>query len=194
VIPSEYIIREAVASDAEGMAYVHVKGWQTSYVGIIEQSYLDNISYDQHLELRKKILNSEGTLQLVVTFGEQIVGFVDAGPLCPKPCNEQFFSSQETNIKYGEVYTIYLLREHQGKGLGKRLYQECRRWFKEQGYQYFVTWGLAKNTPARRFYESEGGELVGETITPIGNKDYKEVCYLFETSKKEQPFVGWTVA
>lgn len=177
---SPYEIRKAIASDAEGIAHVHVKSWQTSYRGIIEQSFLDNISYEQRLELRKKILNSEGALQLIVTFGEQIIGFADAGPLRPKPYNEQFFPSQEENVKYGEIYAIYLLREHQRKGLGKKLYQECRRWFKVQGYHHFVTWGLADNTHARRFYESEGGELVGEITVNIGDQDYKENCYLFK--------------
>jgi len=178
---SPYIIREAVPCDAEGTTYVHVKGWQTSYIGIIEQSYLDNISYDQRLELRKKILESKGTLQLVVTFGEQIVGFADSGPLRPKPYNEQFFPSQKENVKYGEIYAIYLLREHQRKGLGKILYQECRQWFKAQDYHHFVTRGLVDNIRARHFYESEGGELIGEVTINIGDKDYKEFCYLFES-------------
>ncbi|HBG34730.1 MAG TPA: hypothetical protein DER04_00580 [Holosporales bacterium] len=60
-------IREAVALDAEGTAYVHVKGWQTSYVRIIEQSYLDHISYVKRLDLRKEVLSSNKGLQLVVT-------------------------------------------------------------------------------------------------------------------------------
>lgn len=179
---SPYIIRKATTlSDAEGTAAVHVKGWQTSYVGMIEQAYLDNIDYDQRLELRKKILSSEGTLQLVVTFGEQIIGFADAGPLRPKPYNEQFFPSQEANVRYGEIYAIYLLTEHQGKGLGKKLYQECRCWFKTQDYHQFFTWGLADNIRARRFYESEGGQLIGKITVNIGDKDYREFCYLFKT-------------
>jgi GNAT superfamily N-acetyltransferase len=102
----------------------------------------------------------------------------------PKPYNERFFPSQEENVKYGEIYAIYLLREHQRKGLGKKLYQECRRWFKAQGYHHFVTWGLANNTRARHFYESEGGELIGEITINIGDKDYQEVCYLFPFFKK----------
>lgn len=181
VSSSGYIIREAVPSDTEGTAYIHVKAWQTSYVGIIEQSYLDNISYDQRLELRKKILESEGTLQLVVIFEGQVVGFADAGPLRPKLYNEQFFPSNNGDIKHGEIYAIYLLAEHQGKGLGRELYQECRRWFKAQGYHHFITWGLADNMRARHFYESEGGEATGEITVNIGNKYYKEFCYLFET-------------
>lgn len=176
---SSYEIRKAVLSDAEGIAHVHVKSWQTSYRSIIEQSFLDNISYEQRLKSRKEILKSKDTLQLVVTFEGEIVGFVNAGPLRPEVYNEQLSLSNDEAIKRGEIYAIYLLREHQQKGLGKILYQECRRWFKAQGYPHFVTWGLANNTRARRFYESEGGEMIGEVTIEIGDKNYLEYCYLF---------------
>lgn len=62
---SPYEIRKATLSNAEGTASVHVKGWQTSYAGIIEQTYLDAmISYDERLELCKKILNSKDITSL----------------------------------------------------------------------------------------------------------------------------------
>lgn len=178
--PSPYIIRKATLSDAEGTAYVHVKGWQTSYVGMIEQAYLDNISYDDRLALRKKVLKAKDMLSLIVTYGGKIIGFADMGPLREKAYNEVFFPSPEDHLKYGEIYAIYLLREHQGKGLGHRLYAECRRWFETQGYHQFVTWGLTDNIRARRFYESEGGEVIGEITIKIGDKDYRESCYVFE--------------
>ena len=181
VIASGYSIREAVESDAEGSAYVYVKSWQTSYVGIIEQSYLDHISYDQRLQLRKKILQLKDTLQLVVTFGGQIVGFADAGPLRPKPYNEQLSLFKDQDVKRGEIYAIYFLAEHQGKGLGKEFYQQCRRWFGLQDFQQFITWGLADNVRAKCFYEREGGKIIGEVTVHIGDKSYQEHCYLFET-------------
>ena len=177
---SPYEIRKAIPSDAEGISYVHVKAWQTSYVGMIEQAYLDAISYDERLQLRKRILNSEDMLVLVVVYGEKIVGFADAGSLRAKAYNETFFPSHKAHLKYGEIYAIYLLKEHQGKGLGHELYEECRRWFKAQSYSGFVTWGLAKNVCARQFYEREGGRIVGKTVVTIGNKEYEEYCYLFE--------------
>jgi GNAT superfamily N-acetyltransferase len=178
--PSSYIIREAVPSDAEGITHVHVKSWQTSYRGIIEQSFLDNISYEERLERRKKILHSKGMLQLVVTFEGEIVGFANAGPLRSEAYNDQFSLSNDEALKRGELYAIYLLSEHQGKHLGHKLYEECRRWFKIKGYHQFLTWGLADNVRARRFYESEGGKVVGEITVKIGDKDYRESCYVFE--------------
>lgn len=177
-----YEIRKTTPSDAEGTAYVHVKGWQTSYVGMIEQAYLDAISYDERLELRKKILNSKDMLSLVVSYDREIIGFADAGPLREKAYNKAFFPSHEAHLQYGEIYAIYLLEEHQRKGLGHRLYEECRRWFKSQGYSGFVTWALAHNVRAKQFYEREGGKIVGGITVTIGNKGYEECCYLFENA------------
>jgi GNAT superfamily N-acetyltransferase len=177
---SPYQIRKATLSDAEAIASVHVKSWQTSYMGIVEQSYLDAISYDERLALRKKVLDSKDILSLVVIWNDEIVGFADAGPLRPTLYNEKVRSLQEDKLQYGEIYAVYLLREHQRKGLGHELYQECKRWFKEGGYSRFVTWALAKNTCARQFYEKEGGKMIGETVITIGDKAYEELCYVFE--------------
>ena len=78
---SRYLIREATESDAEGIAFVHVKSWQTSYAGIIDQSFLDTISYDQRLASWTKIVQSKNTRQFVAVFDEQIVGFAGFGPI-----------------------------------------------------------------------------------------------------------------
>lgn len=177
---SPYVIREAVPTDAEAIAYVHVKSWQTSYRSIIDQSYLDNISYEQRLNSRKEILKSKDILRLVVIFEKKIIGFVNAGPLRPKPYNAKLSLFKAQGLKQGEIYAIYFLKEHQGKGLGRKLYKHCRHWFGAHDFQQFVTWGLADNAHASRFYESEGGKIVGEITITIGDKDYKENCYLFE--------------
>lgn len=176
VTPSGYIIQEAVDSDAEGIAYVHVKSWQTSYAGLIDQSYLDNISYEKRLDLRKEILASNKGLQLVVVFDGQIIGFADVGPLRPDVHFERY---KDKGMNIGEIYAIYLLEEHKKKGLGKSLFKRCRLWLDQQEFDSFIVWVLADNRHAKRFYEREGGEVIGEVTINIGDKDYQENCYLF---------------
>lgn len=170
---SPYSIRQATESDAEGIAFVHVKSWQTSYVGIVDQAFLNNISYDKRLASWKEILKSKKGLRLVALFDGQVVGFVGAGLLRSDP----HLNLKEENI--GEVYAIYLLEEHKGKGLGKALFQECRLWFAQQDIISFVTWVLTENLRAKQFYECEGGTIIAERIQKIGEKDYNESCYVF---------------
>lgn len=176
-----YTIRKAAEVDAEDIAFVHVDSWKTSYAGIIAQIFLDNISYEKRLALRKKILKAKDTLHLVAILDEQIIGFADAGPVRSESRLDQspFFESSE--IKIGEIYTIYLLEHYKGKGLGTALLKQCRFWFGQHGLDSFVTWVLVDNLLARRFYEKEGGVSIGETMIPVDDKSYLELCYFFET-------------
>jgi GNAT superfamily N-acetyltransferase len=172
---SQYIIRAATERDAEGITFVNVKSWQTSYAGIIEQSFLDAISYEKRLAFRKEILASKNALHLVALLDETIVGFADAGPVRPELA--EIFCQER-----GEIYAIYLLEQHKRKGIGRVLYKQCRDWFLQQGMETFVTWVLTNNHRARHFYEQEGGTLIGEKTALIGDKNYQEVCYMFTTS------------
>jgi GNAT superfamily N-acetyltransferase len=176
-----YVIREATESDAEGIAAVHVNSWQTSYAGIIDQSFLDNISYEDRLTLRREILQTKNVLHLVALFGEQSVGFAGAGPIRSESRVGQHSLFKDKEVGIGEIYAIYLLEEHKGKGCGKALFNTCRLWLSQQGFKSFVVRALVDNSRARRFYEREGGVLIGEMTINIFDKDYQEVCYLFTT-------------
>lgn len=163
-----YTIRAANLQDAEGIANVHVKSWQTSYAGVIDQQYLENISYEQRLQFRKEILQS-ANFQCVVLYAGHIVGFADAG-----------FMQDEKNLdRIGVIYAIYLLQEHQGCGLGRELFAQCKQWYQEQGVDRFSLWVLKDNTRARRFYATQGGEIVGEKKIKIGDEEFLEFCYQF---------------
>ncbi len=182
VITPDYRIREATSLDAEGVAFVHVNSWKTSYAGVIDQVFLENISYEKRLASWKEILRSKKTLQLVVLFGEQIVGFASAGPVRPELHASQHPFFKNTNESIGEIYAIYLLEQYKGKGCGKALFNACRNWLSLQGFESFVVRSLVDNVPARGFYESQGGEIIGEMTINIGDKDYQEAFYLFSVS------------
>ncbi len=178
---SPYLIREATSADAEGIAFVHVNSWKTSYAGLVDQDYLDALSYENRLDLRKEILQLKTMLHLVVVSGEQIVGFADVGPIRSE--SRVGLYTNDENI--GEVYAIYLLEEHKGKGCGKALLDRCRQWLSDNGLESFVVRALTGNVRARRFYEREGGKTIGETTINIGDRYYQEVSYLFTTLLRE---------
>ncbi len=177
---SRYLIREATESDAKGIAFVHVNSWKTSYAGIIDQSFLDTISYDQRLASWTKILQSKNTQQFVALFDEQIVDFAGFGPIHSESrINHPLLKDKNVNI--GEVYAIYLLEEYKRKGLGKVFFNKCRLWFDQHEVNSFITWVLADNHRAIHFYKSEGGEVIEEMVITIGDKKYQETCYVFTT-------------
>lgn len=49
-------IRKAELADAKAIAQVHMKGWQESYKGILPADYLANISYEDRLKQRIRLL------------------------------------------------------------------------------------------------------------------------------------------
>src|SRR5712692_6253789 len=106
-------IRPAIVSDASGLARVHIESWRTTYKGIVPDDYLANMSLERRMLNWQRNL-SEFAYRNYTYVAEdeagQIVGFINGGP---EREGDEFYK--------GELYAIYLLEEHQGYGLGKRL-------------------------------------------------------------------------
>lgn len=43
-------IRKATPSDAEGIARVHVESWKSTYINIVPEDFLKNLSYEKRVE------------------------------------------------------------------------------------------------------------------------------------------------
>ena len=167
---SEFLIRGATLEDAEKIADIHVKAWQESYKGIIDQNYLDTISFSERLAFRKKILMhpKPAQINLVAVQNNQIIGFCDAGVA---------FDSNE--VYRGEIYAIYLLNEFKQHGIGKTLFNYVNRHLEEHLLMPYVTWVLEENKTACRFYEKCGGQFFKKKSVEIGDQNYIEISYLF---------------
>lgn len=167
------IIRESTLSDANEVAAIHIKSWQQSYRSIIDEHYLENISFSDRLELRNKILqsNDPNQIHLVAVYEETIIGFCDAGSAFDSAANYR-----------GEIYAIYLLEEFKKLGVGHRLLQATNEFLAQKKLLPYVAWVLKANHNACAFYQKNGGIVSGEKIEEIGGKSYTEVAYLFGSS------------
>ncbi len=164
-------IRQAKISDAKEIALVHLKAWQESYHGIIDQSYLDSIDFEERLSLRKSILLNpdELSIHLVAIVDNKLVGFCSAGH-CPD------FSDEAR----GEIYAIYLLEAYKNLGIGGLFMQKVSDLLTQTGLIPYKAWVLKDNQKARHFYEKYGGQLTDEKSEKIGQHTYKEICYIFQ--------------
>lgn len=53
------LIRQMTKEDIPQMVSIQITGWQTAYRGIIDDSYLDAMSQEEHIVKQKKdLLNS----------------------------------------------------------------------------------------------------------------------------------------
>lgn len=160
-------IREAVLDDAEGIARVHVDSWRTTYKEIVPNSYLQQLSYEQRAENWSRCIR-HNALYVAEDENGKIVGFATGG--------------KERTGKYeadGELYAIYLLKDVQGLGIGKKLTRKIAGNLKEQGFNSMLVWVL-ENNPSKAFYESLGGIPIDTTWIDIGGEKFKEIAYYWD--------------
>jgi len=61
----------------------------------------------------------------------------------------------------GEVWAIYVLPEHWGTGIGRKLLKTGEAKLRELGFENPVLWVFEDNPRTRRFYEAAGWKLDG---------------------------------
>ena len=97
------------------------------------------------------------------------MGFVDGGKERSHP---------EKGI--GEIYAIYLLKEFQMQGIGRKLFEAARQSLMDAGMKSMVVWVL-DNSPNKRFYLSTGGKLqTGVKTLNVAGNPIVLVHYLWE--------------
>ena len=158
--------RQAVDSDARGIARVHIDSWRATYAGIVPAEHLAGLDYDQREAHWHRILADPRQNAFVAEDPDgRMIGFVSGGPELSGDAAYQ-----------GELYAIYIDESRQRQGLGRRLVAALAEWFISGGWQSMLLWVLADN-PSRGFYEALGGaEVRQETIT-IGGKELVEIAY-----------------
>lgn len=161
-------IRLARVEDAPGIARVHIDSWRTTYKGIVPDDFLANMSYERNAQNRARALSDPETKTRTYVAQDatgRIVGFVNGGP-----------ERENDPVYTGELYAIYLLKEAQGRGLGRRLFQALTENLVRDGMHAMLLWVLVDN-PARRFYEALGGQELRTKPIEIGGVMLEEVAY-----------------
>ena len=140
------IVIKPMESDSEirGKAYVHWKAWQDTYSGLIDQTYLDNLTIEKCTEMAFRWPDN----LLVAKENDEVVGFVGYGA-------HRDDSLPET----GEVFSLYILKEYYDKKIGYALM--CAALEKLSEYRRIAVWVLEGNQRAIRFYERCGFQFDG---------------------------------
>ena len=128
---------------------MRIDGWRTSYRGLVPAAYLDGMQVDASTALWDKILTAGPNPASVATHGDEVVG-VAAGNTLAEPRFELT----------AELTAVYLRREFQRVGLGRRLIAAVVDAQRALGATGMIVWVIAGNKPARAFYEALGAELL----------------------------------
>lgn len=138
-------IKRAVLEDAKCLANIIVESWRSTYINLIPKDeiikFLDKERRQQQFE--KFIKNKE--IILIVLYKGVPVGLVFAN----KDNDEQIEDC-------GSIYSIYILEEYWGKGLGTGLMDEAVKILKDEGCKRVSLWVYEENNRAIGFYEKCG--------------------------------------
>lgn len=168
------LIREASMKDVKGIAKVHVDSWKSTYKGIVPESYLNTLVYEEREKLWESAFadGREPECLFVAEDNEgNIVGFASGGA--------------ERTKKYGyngELYAIYLLESSHGQGVGTKLLQQVAYKLKELGYTDMLVWVL-KDNPSVAFYQSFEPEKVDKEKITISGKELEEWAFGWKDMK-----------
>ena len=166
-------IREATVDDAAGIAIVKVNSWKTTYKGFFPDEVLDNLSIEE--ETLKWVRNLEEISKLntsiayvAETEGNEIIGFAVG-----RKYDHRIYR-YDCNLGI-----IYLLKEYQRKGIGRKLTEMVVDFFVEKRFKSMIIW-ILKGNPSGLFYEKLGG--VPKEVAKVerwGNV-YEEIGYVWE--------------
>jgi ribosomal protein S18 acetylase RimI-like enzyme len=167
-------IRRAAKRDAAAIARVHVETWQAAYAGLLPDSLLAGMSDVRQSAWWSRLLADPGEARGVFVADDEergVVGFGSCGPVRDPP-----EGLNGTEVRVGEVYTLYVEPDFQNLGLGRRLLDALFRQLRADGHDTAVLWMLAAN-PTRFFYEGLGGVRVGDRVDTMAGVDVEEIAF-----------------
>jgi len=152
------VIRDAAERDIPALADLHVKTWRATYSGILSAQALSGPTYEvRERQWREAFARADGSwFALVVERPDgRLVGFAKG-------------TREDPSAPSGELGKIYLLREYQRLGLGRRLVGHVARRFLERGVSSMQAYVDPRN-PSCRFFEALGAGWLRE---PDGRINY----------------------
>lgn len=157
-------IRKASVEDAAAIASVHVASWRSTYAGIVPDAYLDSLDVGARTTAWSEQIAAQKAIFLVAQCDGEVCGFVCGGAL------------REAIPGYdAELYAIYLLKELQGKGIGRGLTCALVQALRAGGFNSMIVWVLEKN-PAVEFYRRLGAISIARKKIEIGGIELDEAA------------------
>jgi ribosomal protein S18 acetylase RimI-like enzyme len=152
-------VREAVETDAEGIARVHVDSWRQTYSGVLDDRFFTEAAYSRRLQFWGRYLAMHprpGRMSVAVQDGT-IVGFANAGDAVGPDAEHSFPPTRPLHL-----FSIYLLAVAHGNGAGQALHDAVL------GDEPAQLWVLHGNARAISFYTRNGFAFDGiEYVDPI---------------------------
>lgn len=155
-----YVIRKCTSDDAEGRGSVHYQSWQETYRGLMPDEFLDELDQKELIQRAKDSPNNS----FVAVVDNKIVGFCSYLSEC-----RDFVSIKPSS----EIVALYVLKTHQGFGIGKDLVKAV---INELANDNLVLYVLDGNNRAINFYKHLGFSFTGiSMVQQVSGEVIKEL-------------------
>src|SRR6202790_2690467 len=158
-------VRPARAADAAAVASTHDEAWRSAYQGIIPGAELEKLINRRGPQWWDSAIR-KGSRVSVLVFGDKVAGYANHG------------RSRARSLRFeGEIYELYLRREFQGLGFGRRLFTAARRDLLQSALKSLIVWALSENDNAVEFYKALGGKAVARSSEKFGTRVLDKVAF-----------------
>ncbi|HZI11234.1 MAG TPA: GNAT family N-acetyltransferase [Myxococcus sp.] len=162
------VIRIAGAADAKALAGLGAETFRDTFGHLYPAEDLTAFLEESHSPVAwSRLLASPEHRTWIAEVGAQPAAYAVAGP-CKLP-------HPEVTAGSGEFQRIYVLRSHQGSGLGKVLFEEATAWLEAEGRRPIWIGVYSENHRAQKLYLSRGFTRVGEYEFPVGRTRDREL-------------------
>jgi ribosomal protein S18 acetylase RimI-like enzyme len=160
-------IRPPQLADARAIARCHIAAWRDSYRPLIAEAILSRPSLeDDYVRKWNDRLRQPDNLIFVAENGRgELLGFILGG-------RER---TGRTDYR-GEIYSVYVLNEHRGLGIGRNLFQQLAGALLENQITSAVVWVFEENQ-CRHCYAAWGGEPIATAPIKVGEQELVQVAY-----------------
>jgi GNAT superfamily N-acetyltransferase len=142
-------IRPATVDDVDAFVSMKNDAWRWAYAGILPDEHLASLTVDAQAEWwRARLAKPEphDNWVFVALDGDRVVGVAGA----------ERARDEDAGPTTGELGMLYLLADHVGHGLGRRLHDRALAALRDASYTRATLWVLEANARGRGFYEHVG--------------------------------------
>jgi len=159
------VIRPTQKADVDAMSQIYVKTWRDTYLGMLPYDYLFEMSAPHHGQAFLNKLDNKQLISFVAEDSDRVLGFITGG-----------LERNGDDIYRGEIYTLYVLKNFQRRGIGKRLVFALTKQFHASGI-YSMLVRVLKLNPYRRFYIKLSGTYLKTEHQKISGERLKVEVY-----------------
>lgn len=163
-------VKKAVPKDAGILAQTRQIVWEETYRGIYPDTMLDEYDTNFHAQKDRNRMEIPEHSYYLFMHGSKCVGYFSFGPY-------NYGTYKDFTLC---LNNLYILKDYQGRGLGKHAFAILRNYAAEQGIDKFFCGCNAHNFPAQGFYRHMGGQ-VGNISTGHLNKSDDIIHFEFFT-------------